>query len=184
MNGAIRQRIRSELALAGIACAAALAMFPGAAVAAGPIHSTFTLSGETPLCGLTVTQSGGGLDNFSPVFDSAGNLIAFTDRYLYQFSFSYSSKSIDLMAAGTVQAMAVNNPDGSRTVTFTYIGLPEKWSSPGGSTITRDAGIITLVASFSADGTEVDTIPRVAGPHPEADSGFALQCQVVLAVLT
>jgi hypothetical protein len=178
--------IRPALRVALIASASAvvLAIWPIAAQSAGPIHTNFTVSGTTSLCGLTVGQTGRGVDNFSPAFDSTGRLIAFTDAYEFTVQFSYNGKAIDLDAAGTMVGRMVFNSDGSTVSTVSATGMPEKWSLPDGSTITLDAGIVVLREVTAANGTIIDTVPREVGPHPEVDSNFALICQVVLSVLT
>jgi hypothetical protein len=157
-----------------------------AQASSGPVHTNFTTSyGIDGFCGLDVQVTQTGVDNFFPVVDSAGNLVAYKDVYSIRYVFSANGKSIDMNAAGTLVASAVNNADGTTTITATYTGLPERWAWPGGSTITRDAGSVTVVDVVAADGTLLsETYPRIVGPHPEVDSGFALICQVVTAALT
>jgi hypothetical protein len=176
--------MKRKLVIAGITCAAVLALLPMQVAAAGPIHTSFTSTGTETDCGLTLTVTQKVVDNFFPVFDSSGKLVGFKDVYEAHLVFSSSpTKSLNLDSAGVVFASAAVAPDGTVTITRNYIGLPEKWSWPGGSTITRDAGIITLIEVISPDGTDTQTTTRVSGPHPEAASDFALMCEVMTTVL-
>jgi hypothetical protein len=163
--------------------AAILAALPLEASAAGPVHSNYSFTDTEDLCGLTVNTTGVVVDDFFPVFDSSNNLVAFRDAYEFRLVFSTSTKAIHLDASGVQNATASRAADGTLTITRTYIGVPEKWSWPGGSTITRDAGIVSFVEVLSPDGTDVQSTVRVSGPHPEVASDFALMCQVVLSVL-
>ena len=60
----------------------------------------------------------------------------------------------------------------------TVVGLGELFKTPQGPVIAREAGSVTFVNTFVA-GELVDTRVGVThGPHPDADSGFTLFCQI------
>jgi hypothetical protein len=165
---------------------ALVAMLPAAAQAAGPIHTnfSFTILNDS-ICGISVTTSGTGVDNFTPVFDSTGNLVSYVDTGQYHITFTAANgRSVDLSAAGLVTLKVTTNPDGTFTITNTLKGLPERISSPQGAILTRDAGIITFTDTFDSSRTLISETITQSGPHPEADSAGALFCQVVTAALT
>jgi hypothetical protein len=160
----------------------------GAASAAKPFHVNFDDVSTDNVCGLDVTIEAIGVDNFSPVFDAAGNLIAFKDTSQVKTIFTRNGKSLVNAAAGQHTFTAVGDFSGVVTFTDTYKGLPERIFVPNGALITRDAGIITFenVVDFSTnpDGDLISSAVLVnKGPHPEADADFALFCQVFTAAL-
>jgi hypothetical protein len=177
-------RIPRALLLALVATALIL---PATARAAAPIHHNF--SGTMPgvdLCGITTTLAFSGVDNFSPVFDSSGNLIAFMDTHQEMDVFTAANgKSIENHFAAQLTRTFTTNPDGTLTVVSTFKGLPEQLSTPNGPVLTQDAGVITFLDLFDSAGNFIsETVLVENGPHPEADSGFTLFCQVVTAALS
>jgi hypothetical protein len=138
------------------------------------------------LCGINTTLAFQGVDNFFPVFDSSGNLIAFKDTHQEQDTFTAANgKSVTDHFAQNVTGTFTTNPDGTMTQVFTYKGLPEQISTPNGPVLTQDAGIITFVVLFDRSGNFISqTVTVENGPHPNADSGFTLFCQVVTAALS
>jgi hypothetical protein len=73
--------------------------------------------------------------------------------------------------------------EGIHTHRFTVMGLPEQFKLPNGGVITLDAGLIVLENIFEGDEFLSSEITFVAGPHPAAESGFELFCQVIPAAL-
>jgi hypothetical protein len=161
---------------------------PAAASAAKPFHVNFDDTFTDNVCGLDVAGEAIGVDNFSPVFDSAGNLIAFTDTSQVKVTYTRNGKSLVDASAGRHTGTAVGDFSGVVTFTDTFKGLPERIFVPNGPLITRDAGIITFQAvvdfSTNPDGDLISSAVLVnKGPHPEADADFALFCQVFTAAL-
>lgn len=165
---------------------AGFVVLPASAHAAAPQHVNFSGSGSVDLCGMTVTVAFKGVDNFFPVFDSSGNLIAFKETHQEQDTFTAANgKSIDEHVAQNETSTLTANPDGTFTEVFTYKGLPEQLLAPNGPVLTQDAGLITFVDLFSSTGQFISqTITVENGPHPDADSGSTLFCQVVTAALS
>jgi hypothetical protein len=177
----MRVFISAAVVVVGLALAAA-------ATAARPFHVNFDDTFTDNICGLDVAGEAIGVDNFSPVFDSAGNLIAFKDTSQVKVTFTRNGKSLVVASAGQHTFTAVG--DFSRIVTFTdtFKGLPERIFVPNGPVITRDAGVITFqnVVDFSTNpnGDLISSTVLInKGPHPEADADFALFCQVFTAAL-
>ena len=86
----------------------------------------------------------------------------------------------------------VDNPDGTTTIFNTNIGLPERIQTPDGTVLVKDVGRIVFATTFHfhdpADPTDDEFISNeivsISGPHPEAESGFTLFCDVVIEALT
>jgi hypothetical protein len=167
--------------------ALAIALLPAAASAAGPIHTNYSYTvPNDSICGITVTASITGVDNFWPVYDANGNPVSFFDTGNYRVTFTAANgKSLVLSYAGQETGTFTMNPDGTITFMDTFKGVPEKFSSPQGGTLTRDAGIITLAKTLSSSWELISwTVAFQSGPHPDADSGSSIYCQVVTAALT
>ena len=163
-----------------------IAVLPAAAMAAGPIHTNYAYSTPANYCGIDVIFSVAGVDNFCPVYDSGGNLVSFKDTLSYQITFTAANgKTVGLSAAGRVTGNTVTNGNGTFTETLSLKGLAERISSAKGTTLSRDAGIITFTDTFdSTTGAFISETFTQSGPHPEADSGGALFCQILTAGLT
>ena len=171
-----------------LALAASFAMFPGTAVATAsikPFHSHFTTTFSTDVCGISVDVTLSSTDNFFLNPDGS-----FKDTYSFMQTFTNpaNGKSVTVSGAGQVVGSAATVDQAGNTVSFvfTYKGLPEKIQTPNGPVISRDAGFITFTNTF--DLTTGDFISQSIdiskGPHPEADAGGALFCQVITEALT
>jgi hypothetical protein len=162
-------------------------ILPATAKATGPQHSNFSGTfTDVDLCGISTTLTFSGVDNFFPVFDASGNLIAFKDTHQELDVFTAANgKSIENHFVNPSTATITTNPDGTVTLVQTYKGLLSQLSTPNGPVLARDAGIITFVNLFDSSGNLISqTFLVVAGPHPDAASGFTLFCQVVTAALS
>jgi hypothetical protein len=166
------------------AAAAVVVAYTGVAAAAKPqvtkIDDTFTAN----LCGVDTIAHQVGVD----VFSISGNTA--TDRYEFQTTFTAPNGAVILLhAAGTVSADIEPTPngDGTYTAVVTYTGVPEQFRLPGGRVLTQDTGVITftdLLASNGSGGfTFLSESIDMHGPHPEADSGFALECSLLGPIL-
>jgi hypothetical protein len=166
---------------------AGIAALPTGASAAAPQHVNF--SGtilNVNLCGINTTLTFSGVDTFTPVFDSSGNLIAYKDLHQETDTFTAANgQTFTNHAAGQQTSTFTMNPDGTFTQTFVDKGLQEQLKGSSGGVVTADVGIITFVNQFDSSGNFLSqTVTVVAGPHPEANSNFTLFCQVVTAALT
>ena len=81
----------------------------------------------------------------------------------------------------------IDEQAGTVTIMTTYGGVFERLSITRGPTLTRDAGIVTLVEVWEYTGDPADplgdliseTVSGLHGPHPELLSGFSLFCDVL-----
>lgn len=175
--------------LAG-ALALTLAVSSGA-FAAAPIineHSSFTETFPDEVCGISGTTILSGVDNFKVYAD--GTYLD-TGRFRAVFTATESGKSIVSFAAGQTSGLAepIQNPDGTITFIDTFKGLPEKLSIPGGPTLSRDAGVVTLTRTFRPlPNDEFELVSQIIsgehGPHPDLNSDFEVFCEVLVPVLT
>jgi hypothetical protein len=167
---------------------AGLIVLPATAHAAPTVqHVNFsgTATG-VDLCGINTTLAFEGVDNFFPVFDSSGNLIAFKDMHQEQDTFTAANgKAVTIHTADQVTATLTLNPDGTFTQVITFKGMPEQIKTPNGPVLTQDVGIATFVRLFDSSGNFISqTVIVEKGPHPDLDSGFTVFCQVITAALS
>ncbi len=141
------------------------------------------------VCGIIVDVHVQGRFTDHVFFDNEGNFERFTSTssgtqtltadngksVVIQFAQQYSDTE------GTIDEAA-----GTITFVYTFKGLPEKIRTPQGPVIVRDAGLITFADTVDLDtGDLISTEILVnSGPHPEADSDFALFCEVITAALS
>ncbi len=167
-----------------VAAASIVVAYPGIGAAAKPqvtkLDETFTAN----LCGVDTNGHQLGID----VFSISGNTA--TDRYEFQTTYTAPNGAVILLhASGTVSADIEPTPngDGTYTAIVTYRGLPEQFRLPDGRVLTQDAGVITFTDILASDGsggfTFVSESIDMHGPHPEADSGFALECNLLGPIL-
>ena len=157
------------------------------ALAAKPIHEKFVVD-ETiaeNLCGIEVMTH----------IEIKGNVLIFSnhvvDVSLIRITFTNSDGDwLENFIAGPV--FIEEQLDGDiLTVTSRNVGVHERLRSSEGLTAAFDRGQITfrdVIDLNDLDNPDDDVfvsseILFQAGPHPEADSGFALFCEVVLEVL-
>ena len=162
----------------------------GSAFAAAPIsnvHTSFTDTFPDELCGIQGTSTVNVVDNLKLYAD--GTFLD-TARARQVFT-AENGKSVVIFAAGQTSGLAdpIENADGTITFINTFKGLPEKLSIPGGPTLSRDAGVVTLAQTFrELPNDELEFISQTFsgehGPHPDLESGFELFCDVLTPALT
>jgi hypothetical protein len=174
-----------------VASFALLALLPAAAVAAQPehFHENFAGTEQGEICGVPVTIDFEGVTNFTVFFDNEGNVVRVqgTGRSTATFT-AENGKSVTVSNAGRSAGTVTENPDGTVTFTDTYTGVPERIVDADGNVLVKDVGriVFTTTVDFSTDPPTIVSsgITFVAGPHPEAESDFALFCEVVTEALT
>jgi hypothetical protein len=164
---------------------------PGVGAAAAPIvneHARFTDTFPDALCDIPGTSTITVVDNFKLFPD--GTFLD-TSHFTQVFTAADTGKQVQISAAGQVTGPdePIDNGDGTITFVSTFIGLPEKLSIPGGPTLSRDAGVVTLSTTFfvEEDGSLTfvsQTASGEHGPHPDLASDFELFCDVLAPVLT
>ena len=121
-------------------------------------------------------------------FDADGNF----DHFLGTSSGSNefindAGESVLVTFANVAREVDVSIDEEANTITILVSnrGLPEKISTPHGPVITRDAGLITFLITIDlATETTISQETILShGPHPQADSDFALFCDIITAEL-
>jgi hypothetical protein len=180
-----------------LACGLLLAMVHPAA-AAKPIersHEHIVDTFDDVVCDIPVTITVDIINNIQvrlaesgfPLFKSSG-------RGTVTITNPATGQSITNRFAGASRDLSVvDNGDGTITVRTAVTGVPEEVRLPDGTVAIKDVGRIVLVTVIDYSGTPTDTeddvfisqtIESVSGPHPEAESGFTLFCEVVGPALT
>ena len=139
------------------------------------------------LCGINVDVSDTGVFTNRDFFDSAGNFLRFEQTLSVKSTFTADNgKSVVIQAAQNVVDAAAVIDEAAGTITFstTFKGLPEKISTPRGPVLLRDAGVITFIDTFDLTTEQlISSDVVIMGPHPDAESDFALFCEVITAAL-
>lgn len=164
---------------AGLAAAAVLLSAPAHAASPQPEKFSFTDTfTEEDFCGtdadVTTTVSVKAIDFHNPKRGEFASVVqgkqTFTDE----------GKTVIGHFAGRLTGTIVSGEvEGAHTIALTHIGLPEQFRVKGGGVITRDTGRITFLVTVDEDGDFVSEEILRSGPHPQADSGFTLFCDVI-----
>jgi hypothetical protein len=169
----------------------ALAIVPAGALAAPPerfhevVRETFE---DEDLCGITVDVVVEGVFTDLVFFDDEGNFVRFMSSGSFRTTFTDAQgDSVILQTAGQVQDVEASVDEEAGTITFvtTFKGLPEKIQTAQGPVLLRDAGVIAFADTFDLETGDFISGEVIInrGPHPEADSDFALFCEVITDAL-
>jgi hypothetical protein len=184
-----RFTFRRALLLAALVAVAAV---PASAVAAPPEIFHFNVSEsleDEELCGFTVDVEVRGTFTDRLYFDKEGNIVRFSSTSSFIATFTDADgDQVIIQNANLFQDVEPIIDEDAGTITFvsTFKGLPELIKTPDGAILLRDAGLITFADTFDLEtgeflGTEI-LFNR--GPHPEAESDFALFCEVITEALS
>ncbi len=178
---------RFALLLGPALAAAALAGGAGGAEAAPIVENFHNKIGYTVpddfACGIAGSATVSGVESFQVLGDgTAKDQLTLEDV----FTSAATGKSVDISVhVQNSSAAAVLNPDGSTTVTSTEKGLLEQIKLPDGGVLTRDAGTLTFVTTYNADGSfQSSTLVGEDGPHPNVDSGYTAACDAIVPALS
>jgi hypothetical protein len=180
-----------------LACGLLLAIVHPAA-AAKPLersHEHIVDTFDDVVCDIPVTITVDIINNIQvrlaesgfPLFKSSG-------RGTVTITNPATGQSITNRFAGASRDLSVvDNGDGTITVRTAVTGVPEEVTLADGTVAIKDVGRIVLATVLDYNGTPTDTeddvfisqtIESVSGPHPEAESGFTLFCEVAVPALT
>ena len=153
-------------------------------------HVSFTVPDE--VCGF----SGMTAIQLTTVFRDTGNGTYFRNLAFFAVFTADNGKSATLSFHGPEKQTSpsvIDEQAGTVTIMTTYLGVFEKVSITRGRTLTRDAGIVTLVAVYEYTGDPSDpvgdgdpiseTVSGLHGPHPELLSDFSLFCDFLVPYL-
>lgn len=156
-----------------------LLSLPGGALAAAPeFHVKIADSFPDNICGVPGTSQVAGVQHGS-VTASLNVMTEVTQT----FTADDGRVAIIHVAYHTIGTYT-DNGDGTATFVNTAKGLPEQIRGGGGGVTTRDAGVISFSTTFVIGTGEVLSTSVIEhGPHPDADSGFAVFCAAFLSAL-
>ena len=174
-----------------VALIATLAVLPASALGAKPeiFHANFLdIEEDVDVCGITVDIVAKGVFTDKAFFDKEGNFVRFISTASVTSTLTAENgKSVTIQNAGQFSDVEPLIDEEAGTITFvtTFKGLPEKIQTANGHVLLRDAGLITFMDTFDLEtGEFISSDIIVRGPHPEAESDFALFCEVITEALT
>jgi hypothetical protein len=142
------------------------------------------------VCGFSGTTAVHGTSTFR----DTGNGTFFASGTFFAVFTADNGKSATLSFLGPskqTSPLVIDEQAGTVTIITTYGGVFEKLSITRGPTLTRDAGIVTLVDVYEYTGDPNDpvgdfiseTFSGLHGPHPDLLSGFSVFCDVLVPYL-
>jgi hypothetical protein len=182
-GGGIMRRLSIVLLLT----LAALLAGPSA-LAANPEVNHFTFSDsftDNDFCGtgqtVEITSSGHGTEFFAPNQPvDYRNVIEGNNVFTNPLN---DATVIAHFAGPFSERLISGDPEGVHTVEFTNVGLPELFRTEHGGVLSRDAGYIVFHVTFDGDEFISSEIVVNRGPHPQAESDFAIFCDFMTSAL-
>jgi hypothetical protein len=142
------------------------------------------------VCGVPVTTHSVGRFSFLVKEIPGNSLPLFQEAHSFRVTWTKADgDSLNLFVAGLSNDVSiVQNEDGTTTFTFAESGIPEMIRDSEGNVVTKDVGRIVFADTWDLSDPENPIfisggVVSVAGPHPEADSDFALFCEIFVAEL-
>jgi hypothetical protein len=163
---------------------ALMARSAGSAPLLDRFHDSFTTTSPDNVCGIDGTSTTNVVANAQTFADGT---FKFQLNRKDVFTSAATGKSVLLFfAAQQVNAGPIDNGDGTVTFVTTFKGLPEMIKLPNGRVLSRDVGFIGFNDTFDATTGNFlgETVSPENGPHPDADSGFTLFCDVIVPALS
>ena len=178
---------RFALSLGIVVAAISLVVLP-AAIAANPDVNHFEFSdtfSDDDFCGtgmtVDISVAGHGTEFFAPNQPVEyrnhveGNTV---------FTNPLNGKTVINHFANTFSDATISgDPEGLHVHEFTFKGLAEMFRTKRGGVLLRDAGYIIFRQTFNGDEFISSEIFVNRGPHPDAESDFALFCEVMTSAL-
>jgi hypothetical protein len=143
---------------------------------------------DVDVCGVTVDLRSEGVFTDKVFFDDEDSLVRVLSTVSSTTTLTADNgKSVVIQFANLVNegAPVVDEEAGTITFVTSYKGLPEKISVDSGPVLLRDAGVIVFANTFDFETGELISSRVLVsnGPHPDADSDFALFCEVIAEAL-
>lgn len=157
------------------------------ALGARPVHEKFTIDESFPdeLCGIQVMTH----------LEIKGNVLIFDDRVIdvSRAEITWTNDDGDWLHNSVSGPVFIEERlEGDiLTITTRHAGVHSHLTSSAGRTPVFDRGTVTFVSTIDLNDLENEEddvflgfeVVKIAGPHPEVDSGFELFCEVVIDVL-
>jgi hypothetical protein len=177
-------RLFALSALVGALVLASVASTAGAAPLTDRFHDSFKDTFPDNVCGIDGTTDLRVVANGQTFADGTFKLELKQDEL---FTSAATGKSVEInFHAQQVNVGPIDNGDGTVTFVTTFKGLPEQIKLPNGPVLSRDVGFIGFNDTFDATTGDFlgETVSPNKGPHPDADSGFTLFCDVIVPALS
>lgn len=188
LSGVRRELGMSKLvaltSLVGALVLASVASTAGAAPLTDRFHDSFSDTFPDNICGIDGTSAITVVANVQVFADGTFKLQL---NQKNTFTSAATGKSVSInFAAQQVNFGPIDNGDGTVTFVTTFKGLPEQIKLPNGPVLSRDVGVIGFADTFDATTGDFlgETVSPNRGPHPDADSGFTLFCDVIVPALS
>jgi hypothetical protein len=179
--------MRRLFVVGALAASVSLALMASSAASAPLVdrfHDSFSDTSPATVCGIDGTNTDNVVANAQEFADGTFKLQLNRKSV---FTSAATGKSVLLFFfAQQVNAGPIDNGDGTVTFVTTFKGLPEMIKLPNGGVLSRDAGFIGFNDTFDATTGDFlgETVSPQNGPHPDADSGFTLFCDVIVPALS
>jgi hypothetical protein len=137
------------------------------------------------VCGFTVNSVVQGTDVFQVRVDKLGNVaIQEMSHVVSTLTNVVNGKVVHVSNAGrdAFQPDPVVNPDGTITTTDTLTGMDVRIYTTHSNTLVKDAGFLSMVTTFDADGNVVSQQVIVHGPHQFAGD-FTVFCDAIASAI-
>ena len=185
----IRMKLRWWAALAGLAAVPVAVPLDARAAPPEVFHGHFLdVVDDAEVCGLAVDLVAQGVFSDKVFSDTDGNFVRFQSSTSGKTTLTAEDgravvvQFVNLVSEGVP---IVDEEAGTITFVTSFKGLPEKIQTAGGRVLVRDAGVIVFANTFNLETGEfvASEILVNNGPHPDADSDFALFCDVITEAL-
>ena len=152
----------------------------GALVFAGPVgaappevvHEKVNVSFPgIDVCGFTVDSVVQGTHTFQVFVDRVGNVSIQDESHVVSTLTNQANGKVVYVSNASRDAFTpagVVNPDGTITFTDTLTGMPLRVYTSHSSTLVKDAGFLSIVTTFDAQGNVLSEQVIEHGPHPFA----------------
>jgi hypothetical protein len=119
--------------------------------------------------------------------DKNGDFVRFMETSSGSNTFvNDAGESVTVSFANVIRvSTVVDEAAGIATETLSVRGLASKFTTSHGRPLSQDVGLITFVNVFDLATEQLisSEIATVSGPHPEAEGGFTLFCEIITAEL-
>jgi hypothetical protein len=182
------KRVPQVVALTGVTTLVAgwVAAAPAGAAAPQVSHTRVNVSlPGIDVCGFTVDSVVQGTDTFQVFVDKLGNVsIRDLSHVVSTLTNQANGKVVHVANASrdAFQPDPVVNPDGTITATDTLTGMPLRVYTDHSSTLVKDAGFLSIVATFDAQGNFLSEQVIEHGPHPFAGD-FTVFCDAIASAI-
>ena len=183
-----RKVMRRKLLPLGIATVLACVTAATGLAAGSTVVEHFSATVPDEQCGFSGTTAIRG----TSVFRDTGNGTYFKNLTFFGVFTADNGKSATLSFHGPEKRTsppAIDEQAGTVTIATSFGGVFEKLSITRGPTLTRDAGIVTVVDVYTYTGDPNDpvgdadpvskNVAGLHGPHPDLLSGFSVFCDVL-----